>query len=73
MIMTSQFFKSALYGLFDFVIFYEIGLVLYSHIILCVSVLMCMYSNKAKNGVGLMSVNFKTRNAQKLDNLYNAS
>ena len=40
MIMTSQFFKSALYGLFDFVIFYKIGLVLYLHIILCVSVLM---------------------------------
>ena len=53
MIMTSQFFKSALYGLFDFVIFYEIGLVLYLHIILCVSVLMCMYSNKAKMGLVL--------------------
>ena len=72
MIMISQFFKSAFYKLFDFVIFYEIGLVFYLHIILRVSVLMCMYSNKAKRWGWPYECEFKTRNAQKLDSLYNA-
>ena len=57
--MTSHFFKSDFYRLFEFVIFYEMRLVLYLHIILRVSVLMCMCSNKAKNRVGLMSVNLR--------------
>ena len=72
MIMTSQFFKSAFYRLFDFVIFYEIGLVLYLHIILRVCILMCIYSNKAERRGWPYECEFKTRNVQKLHNLYNA-
>ena len=41
-------YKSFYYRLLDFEFFNEIGFLLYSHIVVCVSVLMCMYSNKAK-------------------------